>query len=411
MTNTMKKYLLTVSSLYFLFSGTSTFAQNFDQQLQEKNRQLQEIQRQLQETQQNISDTTERGRGLQRDVQRLQKEIGQLRLGIKLNETTIGKLGLEISSLQVGVQNAEQKITSKKEALARLLRRLQEKNNESLVIKLFRTNSLSASVAEAMNISVLNDELGDHINELEGLQEDLSDKLTQTTKRKNAKEVEAKNLKVRQAAVAEREKERKELLQQTNQQKKAYEKQLSELERQQLAIAEEVEALERQLRADIDPNSLPASRPGVLGMPVAAGRLSQAWGATKFARYNYKGKWHNGNDFPSFIGTPILAAEDGVVLAVGDQDQYCRRGAYGKYIVIKHLNNLTTLYAHLSGFNTSVGAVVRRGDVIGFMGRTGYSTGSHLHFTVYDGKTFAMRTSVMCGAMPSGGDLNPQKYL
>ena len=98
-------------------------------------------------------------------------------------------------------------------------------------------------------------------------------------------------------------------------------------------------------------------------------------------------------------------------MALGDQDQYCRKGAYGKYIIIKHQNNLATLYGHLAGFNTAIGSIIGRGDVIGYLGSTGYATGPHLHFTVYDASTYAMRSSVSCGLMPSGGDLDPTKYL
>jgi len=157
---------------------------------------------------------------------------------------------------------------------------------------------------------------------------------------------------------------------------------------------------------------LPIPSTGLLAYPVQGLiRISQNWGATKFAKNGYKGGWHNGLDFAAPLGTPILAAEGGIVLASGNQDLYCRRGAYGKYIVIRHTNGLVTLYAHLSRYSLSSGDIVKRGDIIGYMGSTGYSTGSHLHFTVYDAKTFAMRPSNSCGLMPSGGDLNPGLYL
>ena len=116
-------------------------------------------------------------------------------------------------------------------------------------------------------------------------------------------------------------------------------------------------------------------------------------------------------DFGVPLGTSILASEEGTVLAVGNQDSYCYRGAYGKFVVIEHKNNLTTLYAHLSQYGVKKGDVVKRGQVIGYSGKTGYATGPHLHFTVFAGPTFYMGPSKVCGPMPFGGDLNPMGYL
>jgi len=83
------------------------------------------------------------------------------------------------------------------------------------------------------------------------------------------------------------------------------------------------------------------------------------------------------------VGTLIHAAESGIVLGVGDTDTTCRGASYGKWILIQHPNGLTTLYAHLSVIRAKKGSVVARGETIGFVGNTGYSTGPHLHFTVF----------------------------
>lgn len=88
-------------------------------------------------------------------------------------------------------------------------------------------------------------------------------------------------------------------------------------------------------------------------------------------------RWHYGVDLAAKKGTPILAAESGVVVYVG-------RGfsGYGKLIVIEHNENWATLYAHLNAFNVKEGAKVKRGQKIGEMGRTGRASGVHLHFEI-----------------------------
>jgi murein DD-endopeptidase MepM/ murein hydrolase activator NlpD len=90
------------------------------------------------------------------------------------------------------------------------------------------------------------------------------------------------------------------------------------------------------------------------------------------------GNWkqHKGIDFAAATGTPIRASGDGVVDFAGTQ------GGYGNLVVLKHWANYTTAYAHMSAFAPGVrkGSKVSQGDVIGYVGTTGWSTGAHLHY-------------------------------
>lgn len=90
----------------------------------------------------------------------------------------------------------------------------------------------------------------------------------------------------------------------------------------------------------------------------------------RFARF------HQGVDFGARAGTPVVAAADGVVSAAGWS------GGYGRQIRIDHSDGVLTSYSHLSGMAVSAGARVRRGDVVGYVGSSGFSTGPHLHFEV-----------------------------
>jgi len=89
-------------------------------------------------------------------------------------------------------------------------------------------------------------------------------------------------------------------------------------------------------------------------------------------------QFHSGVDFRGNIGTPVMASLDGVVSVVGEN------WLYGKYIIISHSNGYKTLYGHLNSFNVKQGDRVARGRKIGEVGNTGYSTGPHLHFGMYD---------------------------
>jgi len=92
--------------------------------------------------------------------------------------------------------------------------------------------------------------------------------------------------------------------------------------------------------------------------------------------FNGEGAFHSGVDIGASYGTPIMAPADGVVTLTDTL------GGYGKAIIIDHGNGISTRYGHLSGFAVTAGQHVHRGDVIGYVGESGRSTGPHLHYEV-----------------------------
>lgn len=91
--------------------------------------------------------------------------------------------------------------------------------------------------------------------------------------------------------------------------------------------------------------------------------------------------WHKGLDIANHGGGPILAADSGVVVHANWD-----KTGYGNMVMIDHGNGYKTLYGHLSKFSVVVGQTVKRGDTLGFMGSTGRSTGTHLHFEIRSAK-------------------------
>ena len=131
---------------------------------------------------------------------------------------------------------------------------------------------------------------------------------------------------------------------------------------------------------------MPSTGSGVLAWPVDSVKITQFFGKTSFSTQNpqvYNGKGHNGIDLRASVGTPIKAALAGTVEGVGDTDTVCPRASYGKWVLIRHANGLSTLYAHLSLIRVGPGQSVSTREIVGYGGNTGYSTGPHLHFTVY----------------------------
>lgn len=120
-----------------------------------------------------------------------------------------------------------------------------------------------------------------------------------------------------------------------------------------------------------------SARRALMKTPINGARLSSHFGKRRHPILGYT-RLHKGTDFAARSGTPIFAAGDGVV------ERASRYGGYGNYIRLRHANGYKTAYAHLRGYARGVrsGVRVRQGQVIGYVGSTGRSTGPHLHYEV-----------------------------
>src|SRR5262249_2245971 len=120
-----------------------------------------------------------------------------------------------------------------------------------------------------------------------------------------------------------------------------------------------------------------------LTAPKPDSRISSPFGTRRYYGRSTGTAFHNGIDFEGKVGEPIYAAGDGVI---NHQGWYYN---YGRTVKISHADNFETLYAHMSRFAPGIGpgSVVRQGDIIGYVGSTGRSTGPHLHFSaIVDGQ-------------------------
>lgn len=390
-----------------VFSATEDLRQSIESKAQE----LLKINQQIQEIQGKIGATQTQQRSLKNELKKIDYSINQLNLGIRSSQINLEKLGLELEALELNINEINASIGNRRLAITKLLRTLYENDRQGFLPVLLNNTSLADALLETESIASLNTGLAVELNNLKVLGVELDKKFDLTSEKKHRVGVENKNLLNRRGIVQDQKSERENILTVTKNREKSFASLLSILAEKQKAISAEIEAIEKELRATIDPSLLPIPRPGVLGLPVV-GVLTQNYGHTEFS-YNYKGSHHNGVDFGAPPGAEVMSAESGRVVAVGDQDAYsaCRGGAYGKFVVVEHDNNLVTLYAHLSRYAAQKGDTVTRGQLIGYVGRTGYATGPHLHFTVYAGPTFYMGASRVCGPMPLGGDLNPLDYL
>ena len=120
-------------------------------------------------------------------------------------------------------------------------------------------------------------------------------------------------------------------------------------------------------------------RKTLMKTPINGARLSSSFGKRKHPILGFT-KMHTGTDFAAPTGTPILASGDGIVVRA----QWC--GGGGNCVKIKHNRTYQTVYAHMSKFGRGIkkGAKVKQGQIIGYVGSTGLSTGPHLHYEVIE---------------------------
>jgi murein DD-endopeptidase MepM/ murein hydrolase activator NlpD len=137
--------------------------------------------------------------------------------------------------------------------------------------------------------------------------------------------------------------------------------------------------------------------------PINGARISSSFGTRKHPISGFT-RLHKGTDFAAPTGTPIYAAGNGTV------DRASRNGGYGNYIRIKHPRGYETAYAHLSRYAKGVkpGKKVKQGEVIGYVGSTGASTGPHLHYEVY---IKGSPVNVMSLKLPNGRKLEEEPAM
>lgn len=128
----------------------------------------------------------------------------------------------------------------------------------------------------------------------------------------------------------------------------------------------------------------------LLKTPIDGARISSGYGKRKHPVLGYT-KMHRGIDFAAPVGTPVMVAGDGIVEKIG------RHGSFGNYARIRHANGYGTAYAHLKSFgkNLKAGSRVKQGQIIGYVGMTGRTTGPHLHYEV----------------LKNGSQINPKKMI
>ncbi|MDP3710457.1 MAG: peptidoglycan DD-metalloendopeptidase family protein [bacterium] len=400
------------------FSATVSWAQTpgeLKKVIDQKNEEIRRLEEEAKKYKDEVYSTAERGKTLKAELIRIDKTVKQLRKDIDLTEKKMKNTELEIKKTGIEIKEKDSSIKKMNLGLANTLRVIYENDGLDLIEILLQEGDIAKFLSHMDYTEILQSKITASVSDLKTVRGELKTKKAEAEEKKEKLKNLGKTLIANKQTKEEIQKERQNLLVLTKNQEARYQVLLEETEDKQEELEKEIEDLEEKLRLLIDPSSLPKAKKSFFDWPIE-GILSQGYGETPFTK-SKKGrhfyKFHNGIDIAAPTGTPIKAADDGTVLGTGNTDNYCPKSLQGKYTVIDHKNNLASMYAHQSLITVSQGQQVKRGDIIGYVGSTGKSTGPHLHFTVYDSRTLEIKKGPTgaCGPVPIGGSINPLQYL
>ncbi len=370
----------------------------------------------------------------QGEAKTLKQALANLEVRRALLSKEINRTKLRITETQENIVDTEGKITvtqtvmsKNKQALSEMLRSLvhSEQTVPPFVGALSNGSHLSDALDMIKRGGDVSHAIDDKVKELANTKATLDGQKKSYEASKQKLESLNATLTDQKLLVEATSKEKSNLLIETKNKESTYQQLLADRKQKKEQLESEMLDVESRLKTIVDASKLPKYGKGVLQYPVENVLITQYFGNTPFASKNpqvYNGSGHNGVDFSVRIGSPILSAGAGTVIGTGNTDSACSGVSYGKWILIRHMNGLTTLYAHLSVIQVVEGQNVTSGQKIALSGNTGYSTGPHLHFTVYASDAVHVSgpteyKSKVCGTYmimplaPRAGYLNPLSYL
>ena len=402
------------SSVYGLHTRAQT-NDEIQEQIDASTREIQRLKAEIAELEKSLQDTSAQRQTLQKAVDQLNLNIQKLTKSITLTQAEVSQKDKEIYTLSGSIEDTSVQIARSESQVANALRELDSISSQPLVIKMLGGGTLSTLFDEATTLEAMRLDLQERIYELSGLKTELEvDKNTAEDKKQELTYL-TNRLGVEKQGLDVVKKEQTKLLNDTKNQEAAYQAQIAQKRAEQAAFEAALFDLASRLQST-DATQIPAARNGILLWPLENIFVTQQFGKTVDSVRLYASGSHDGVDFRAQTGTAVKAALAGTVVEVNHGAvQYCQ---YGKWVLVRHNNGLTTLYAHLSRIDVQKGDGVGTGQVVGYAGNTGYSIGPHLHFTVYASAAVTLKQytcksgyTVTIPIAPLNAYLNPLSYL
>lgn len=400
--------LILVPTLFFTDTvRAQSEIQRLQTQISERSNRLSEIEAEIAKFENDLKQVGAEKKTLQSAISQLELERKKVSAEINKTENLISSTDLEINKLILEISRTEKEINETEGAIAQIIRAQYKSSEDTLVELMLRHNRLSEFWSTFEAHESVRDTMSTKVSELSSLHALLQEnKESNEAKRSQLAMLQGQYIDQNEV-LTNNKAEQSQLLVATQNEEANYQQLLKDRQTAKEQILKELRTFESQLQFILDPNTIPAPGTAVFDWPLANIIITQYFGGTEFAARNaaaYGGRaYHPGVDFGAPRGTAIYAPLTGTVRATGNTDLVPGCYSWGKWTLIDHANGLSTLYAHQDVISVAAGQKVSTGEVIGYVGNTGFSTGPHLHFTVYakDGvnvrKFNEIKTVTSCG--------------
>jgi murein DD-endopeptidase MepM/ murein hydrolase activator NlpD len=348
-------------------------------QLQDAKQSQADTNRRLQDIQQSLADTQTKASQTLAYIDQLKAQIAAQQARIAQTQARLGATERQIQLTEAEISRQEAYLQVRKGLLARRIRVMDQHGSADymeLVVTSRDFNELVDRIVMMQTIIQSDQRLVDSLRQ----QRDQIKRLRQKLQEEHDQQAAMlKQQRDQQAQVERTRTAQQQALDYYHQLEAQFEAQRKDLEAEKARI----DALVTQLQSQYDARARAVGGgSGRFGWPER-GPITQPFGCTDFLGEPYDPAcpslhFHTGIDIAASYGTPVGAADTGIVSYVNSG----WGGGYGNYVLITHGNGYATLYAHLSAIYVSVNQAVQRGQPIGAEGSTGFSTGPHLHFEI-----------------------------
>ncbi len=365
----------------FLYSGASAASS-----VSSLNNKLDSLEKQQAEIQKKLKSIESQQKSAQEKKAALDKKISLTNEEIATISSLISTLNQEIAQNQAEIDKLQADVDQKYDLFKQRIRVMEEEGDVSYLSVVLSASSFASMLSRAEVINSIIDHDKKLIDEVKAAKAKIEEQKAKIEADKQVQVAAKAKLDAKKASLQGQKSEANQLLKSLNSKEAEYKKAYNEAESAMKSAKAELKKL---LGTSSSSSSKSVYTSIKFTWPTPGYSLITSPYGTRFDPIFKTRKMHTGVDIGAPMSAKIVAAASGKVVVAG----WSSRG-YGNYVVIQHDGAFSTLYAHMSKILVTKGQTVSKGDTIGKVGSTGYSTGPHLHFEV----------------LVNGDDVNPMQY-